>query len=138
MQFRGGKDLFVLHPYIKLHQLGKSGKKLQQVLEGRQTFLLFHKALPLNREPWRILLASWLMKTGLCIASFLIQPRTTCLGNGATHSRRGASILINIKTIPSQMPTGQSDLGNPSLGLPSPVILGCLKLTVKASYNNYY
>lgn len=78
------------------------------------------------------------MKTGLYIASFLIQPKNTCLGNGATHSGLGDSTSINIKTIPPDMPTGQSDLGNPSTGTAFSGDIGCVELTVKAIQNNYY
>ena len=49
-------------------------------------------------------------------ASFLKQPRTTCLGNGAAHSGLGPPALINIlHTAPIDLHTGHFDVDNPSM-----------------------
>lgn len=37
-----------------------------------------------------------------------------------------------ISTSPTDTPTGQTDLGHPSLGVPSQMTVGCVMVTVKA------
>lgn len=52
--------------------------------------------------------------TDPCLASLLIQLKATCLGNGATYSGSALLHQLSIKVILTDMPTGLSDLDNPS------------------------
>lgn len=62
----------------------------------------------------RVLLALWCRAlAGSCLPRFLTQLRTTCLGNGASHSELDFYLFINNQDSSStDMLTGQSDLGN--------------------------
>lgn len=56
-------------------------------------------------------------------------PRT-CLENNATHSGQGLPTLVNLlRQSPTDMPTDQPSVDNPSLRHSSQDILGCVKLT---------
>lgn len=65
-----------------------------------------------------------------CLISFLIQPRPTCLGMLLPTVDMASKINWKSRQSPGDMSTGQSGL---QFTLLSQVILGCVKLSVKAS-----
>lgn len=62
--------------------------------------------------------------------STLIQLRISCQGNSAAHCGLTRFTSINIR----KCPTGQSKADDISLRFPSPMILECAKLIIKASH----
>ena len=50
-----------------------------------------------------------------CLASFPIQLRMTCQGNGSAHSGPGILYQLTAKTIPTNIFIGCCELGNPSV-----------------------
>lgn len=64
-----------------------------------------------SRNPGGALLSG--LFTDSCLASFLMQLRTNCQGNGAAYSRRGFSIPPSRQS-PHRHATGQSDWANSS------------------------
>lgn len=74
-----------------------------------------------------------LAPSGLCLASFLIQHRTTCLENYAAHTGLGPPIPANSQDNPLQPCPHVSLTGEiPQLGL-SQLTLGYIKLTNEAN-----
>lgn len=60
--------------------------------------------------------------------------RFTYLENGTAPSGLGPHTTMNNQDNRRDTPTGQPGLGNHSLETPSQIILGCVKLTVKANH----
>lgn len=69
---------------------------------NQRSLALFRLTLPVPSPSWRAVRAGaqaetrkenslWIPPTS-CLACFLVLPRPTCLGNGATHSRQGPPI----------------------------------------------
>lgn len=68
---------------------------------------------------------------GPCLAGFLIWPKTSCLGNGATHSELGPPVSINNHDGPPETcPQINQVLAVPHLRLLSQMSLGTVRLAV--------
>lgn len=90
-------------------------------------------AKEVQQKPWKVLFAGLLPDTHL--ASFIIQLRTTCQGNGATHSGTGPpSSINNQENLPKICLEANLILVIAQLRPPSQVTLGNVKLTIKLGY----
>lgn len=56
-------------------------------------------------------------------------------GNSATYSGLALPTPVNLIMVPTDTPMGQPNIDRPSLRLSSGVILGCVKLTIKARHD---
>ena len=77
-ELRRGNDLFGLYFQVTVHYYRTSGQELKQESEAE------------TREEHGLLACAC-----SCLPSVVIQPRTTCLGNGVTHGGQALLLLMN-------------------------------------------
>lgn len=64
-----------------------------------------------------------------------LRVRMPCLGSGPTKGSLCLSAAFNLRQLPKDMPPGQFSADTPLLETPLQVVLGCVKLTVKANHH---
>lgn len=65
----------------------------------------------------------------------LLLSRNPCLRKGASHNGLSLLVSINLRQFPTDMPTGQSYMDNPSWSLSSQVSLGCVNLAIHTNHH---
>lgn len=84
---------------------------------------IVHHGIAGAQNMGQMMLSCW--PTGLCLASFLLQARTTIPGNAVAHSRLLPSALATQKS-QKDSPTDPFDVGNPAIETP---FLGAFRLS---------
>lgn len=86
----------------------------------------------LKRNHGEALFAGSLPDPYPCLTSFLIQPRTTCIGDGTNHSGLGPT-MKTIKIIPQTFPLADLNQPGPRLRITSQETPDWVKFTVKTN-----
>lgn len=121
------KSLLQLTILATLHIVEKSRWKQTRTEKEREK-----RKYPYARGERKQCTHACLFPCALLDVSTLIQFRISCLRNGTTHSGIGLPTSINLII---QYPKELSKIDNLSLRLCSWVILGCVKLKIKAIYH---